>query len=145
MPAKEAISNDEISADLFWLDGKQVLYIECTHTHLEFLISRINSRAYVYALCRVLEQSFCGPPTRFTLDQELGVASEMFQDLAITNGIQQQLSPTEAHNSIRIVKLFHAPLRRFRQVLPIVPPSLDKNVILQLTINGMNDTLVPDP
>lgn len=90
-------------------------------------MNQINICAgYMYAFVECWNTVYVAPTGLVILDQEAGVTFGMFQDLAMPNGIEQQLSLTESNNPIRFVELFHAPLRKFYQVLQIVPHSLDK-------------------
>lgn len=77
-------------------------------------------------------------------DWESGVTFGLFQDLATVNGIEIQISPTEAHNAMGMGERYHAPPRRIYQVLQSTHPSLDEHVTLRPAIKGMNDTLGPN-
>ena len=52
--------------------------------------------------------------------------------------------PTEAHNSIGLVKRYHVPLRRAFDIVSKELPQLGKEERLQMAVKAVNDTAGPN-
>jgi hypothetical protein len=52
--------------------------------------------------------------------------------------------PVEAHNSIRKVKRYHAPLRRAFEILTDELLSTGRDIVLQMAVKAVNDLAGPN-
>jgi hypothetical protein len=59
-------------------------------------------------------------------------------------GIKVKIVPVKAHNSVKIVKRYHGPIRRAYLIVTTEIPGIDKDMALQMAFKAINDTARPD-
>jgi di/tripeptidase len=69
-----------------------------------------------------------------------------FKQLASSMLIKVKEVPVEAHNSVRLVERYHAPLRRAYEILKaeLKDKHINKKMILQMAVKAVNDSAGPD-
>lgn len=70
-------------------------------------------------------------------------SEEFYQHAAFVSIMTKEVS-VESHNSIGIVERYHAPLRRAYEILRSEFERFLKDVILQMAVKAVNDTVGPD-
>ncbi|EED14529.1 conserved hypothetical protein [Talaromyces stipitatus ATCC 10500] len=97
------------------------------------------------ALQVVWIDTYLGPPDVISHDIGTNFAALEFKTEAKMMGIQYYQVPVEAHNAIGKVKRYYAPLRRAYNIISAeLGASVNKDVILQMAVKAINDTVGPD-
>ncbi|EED12737.1 transposase, putative [Talaromyces stipitatus ATCC 10500] len=139
--------NYEIVVDVMYLDGKPVLHVVDWATSFQAarFLKSLSAKDTWEALRAVWIDTYLGPPDVISHDAGTNFAALEFKTEAKIMGIQCHQVPVEAHNAIGKVERYHAPLRRAYNIISAeLGASVDKDVILQMAIKAVNDTVGPD-
>lgn len=146
MPADDLVFNQEISLDLFWLDGKAVLHIVDLGTGFSNAVflngHSVNDVWAAYTQC--WSTVYVGHPNCFRTDSGSVFTSTRWNQLTSDNGIELKISGVESHNSLGLGERYHEPLRKIYRKLHHEAPDLEKAIVLRLALKAMNDTIGPE-
>lgn len=87
--------------------------------------------------------TYLGPPDFLIVDAGKEFLGD-FKRNAKTMSIQLEHAPTEAHHKIGIVERYHEPLRRAYQTIRHDLPTMSQDLVLQMAVKAINDTVGPD-
>lgn len=136
------IFNHSISIDLLWLDEKPALHVIDDHTGFRNAVSLRSKTTEdiwsAFVACWV--STYVGYPGQIRSDQESGVCSGLFRDLATTHGIKLEFSGVASHNSMGKVEQAHALLRKISKILLQEHPRLSSAMRLRYAVKALNDT-----
>lgn len=119
IPPGQLVFNESISIDLLWLENKPALHVIDDHTGFRnavFLRSKTADDIWS-AFVSCWASTYVGFPSRIRSDQESGVSSSLFRDIATANGIQLEFAGVSSHSSMGRIEQAHAPLRRIFRIL----------------------------
>ncbi|EED20782.1 conserved hypothetical protein [Talaromyces stipitatus ATCC 10500] len=139
--------NYEIVVDVMYLDGKPVLHIVDWATSFQAakFLKSLSTKDTWEALRVAWIDTYLGPPDVISHDAGTNFAAAEFRTEAKIMGIQCHQVPVEAHNAIGKVERYHTPLRRaYNIILSELGASVDKEIILQMAVKTVNDTVGPD-
>lgn len=141
----KVVFNEEVAVDLVWLEGRPVLHLVDTHTHLQgAAMLRSKNADYIWsAFMEYWVSLHLGYPHLVRVGHESTMSSDVFRRNAAVNGIVLQFSGIERHSSLGAGDSYQAPLRRVFSVLRTLHPSLHADTHLRLSLKGMNDTMGP--
>lgn len=88
--------------------------------------------------------TYLGPPNFIVTDTGTNFTSKEFSQFASNVGTLVKTVPVEAHQSIGIVKYYHATLRRIYNIIYKELLLLTNVSILQIAIKVVNDTASPN-
>ncbi|EED15826.1 conserved hypothetical protein [Talaromyces stipitatus ATCC 10500] len=139
--------NYEIVVDVMYLDGKPVLHIVDWATSFQAarFLKSLSTKDTWEALRAAWIDTYLGPPDVISHDAGTNFAAVEFRTEARMMGIRCHQVPVEAHNAIGKVERYHTPLRRaYNIILSELGASVDKEIILQMAVKAVNDTVGPD-
>ncbi|EED14740.1 conserved hypothetical protein [Talaromyces stipitatus ATCC 10500] len=139
--------NYEIVVDVMYLDGKPVLHIVDWATSFQAarFLKSLSTKDTWEALRAAWIDTYLGPPNVISHDAGINFATVEFRTEARMMGIRCHQVPVEAHNAIGKVERYHTPLRRaYNIILSELGESVDKEIILQMVVKAVNDTVGPD-
>jgi hypothetical protein len=125
LPSDDLIFGDELSIDLFWVDGAAVLQVVDVAT--KFTASTfLDNNGFNYgqsidgvwaAFIDCWATTYTGYPNKLRTDAGSIFVSPLWKQLTDSAGVTLQLSGVESHNSIAVGERLHEPLRRtYRKV-----------------------------
>jgi hypothetical protein len=88
--------------------------------------------------------TYLGPPDWIVADAGKNFVSKEFGQIASTVGTKLKIVPVELHNLISITKRYHGPLRRAYQILEKELKGTHKDMLLQMALKALNDSVGPD-
>ncbi|EED18931.1 hypothetical protein TSTA_126390 [Talaromyces stipitatus ATCC 10500] len=139
--------NYEIVVDIMYLDGKPVLHVVDWATSFQAarFLKSLSAKDTWEALRAAWIDTYLGPPDVISHDTGTNFASNEFKMEARMMGITCHQVLVEAHSSIGKVERYHAPLcRAFNIISTELGTSVDKDVVLQMAVKAINDTMGPD-
>lgn len=142
----DANFNYEIIVDVMSLNGKPVLHVVDAATSFQgarFLPS-MSAKDTWETLKALWIDTYQGPPDIITHDAGTNFASVEFKAEAKLMGVTCKRVPVEAHQSIGKVERYHVPLRRAFNILFAELTSTRPELILQMAVKAVNDTIGPD-
>ena len=86
---------------------------------------------------------YTGLPDNIIVD-EGSQFRKTFAELATLHDVNLQKTPVESHNSLGIGERYHKPLRDTYRKLKVDYPSMQRQLLLALSVKAMNDTLGPE-
>lgn len=139
--------NYEIVVDVMYLDGDPVLHLVDSATFFQAarFLKSLSAKDTWEALRAAWIDTYLGPPNLISHDAGTNFASIEFKAEARMMGIICQQVPVESHNAIGKVERYHAPLRRAYDIIfQELGASVKKEIILQMAVKAVNDTVGPD-
>lgn len=90
--------------------------------------------------------TYQGPPEYVVHDAGKNFSSNEFRQQAKSMAITVKEVPVKAHNSVDLVKRYHAPLRRAYQIIcdEFHQEKTTKEAILQMAVKAVNDSAGPN-
>lgn len=140
--AENVCFNERILMDVMYIDGKPVLHIvdDGTHFGAARFLPDVSTGTIWSTLLKCWSTIYSGLPNRILTEQ--GTAfGDSFVYLAAVCNVQVDHTGVEAHSSLGLGERYHQPLRNTFRKLKLDFPSVDNDILLQLSIKSMNDTL----
>lgn len=145
-PVDEIVFNHEIEVDLFWIEGKAVLYIIDRGTR--YSVARfIESQTAEYLWNVIIETwvtIFTGFPNVISHDRGSQFESEFFKDACAEFGIVAKVTPTESHNSLSLCERYHPIMRRIFRKIRSELHDLSDRLVLSLATHAVNTNTGPN-
>ncbi len=131
--------------DVMYLDGKPVLHIvdEATRFSAAKFLTKMSTETVWEALIMCWSSVYTGLPDNIAVD-EGSQFRKIFAELSVIHGVNVEQSGVESHNSLGIGERYHKPLRDTYRKLKLDYPSMQRQLLLALSVKAMNDTLGPE-
>ena len=133
--------------DIMYINSLPVWHIldESTRFSAARFLPNMSTYAVWDALLRCRASICTGLPNRILVDQGSNLGkSEPFISLAARANVEVQGTGIEAHSSLRIGERYHEPILSTFRTMRIDYPNVDKELLLQLAVKAMNDSLGPE-
>ena len=131
--------------DIMYLDGKPVLHIvdEATRFSAARFLPRVSTDAVWDSIILCWSSVYTGLPHYIMVD-EGSQFRKIFAELAALHDVTLEKSGVQSHHSLGIGERYHKPLRDTYRKLKLDHPSMQRQVLLALSVKAMNDTLGPE-
>jgi hypothetical protein len=129
-----------------YLSGKPVLQVVDSSTSFQAarFLKDMSARTAWNTLRICWIDVYLGPPDQIVHDAGKNFSSAEFQQQAKAMAIEVKEVPVEAHNSIRKVEQYHAPLHRAYEIISQELNGASGELILQMAVKAVNNSADPD-
>ncbi|RAL62549.1 hypothetical protein DID88_004400 [Monilinia fructigena] len=140
--------NHTILVDVMYIANQPILHIvdEATRYQAARWLENMTAKNAWDALRACWIDVYVGPPDYIVHDAGKNFFSKEFTQNATSMAIATKCVPVEAHNSIGLVERYHKPLKRAYHIIneEMSGFELAKDMILQMAVKAINDTVGPD-
>lgn len=145
-PASPIRFNEEVSLDLFWLDGKPALHVADMQTGFGNAVflrgQRVEDVWDAFVECWTTH--YVGHPSMMRIDQGTQFTYIRWEARANAAGIILRTTGVESHNSLGLGERYHSPLRQIYLKIRTSEPTISPALALRLAVKTMNDTIGPN-
>ena len=129
--------------DIVYLDGWRALHIvdETTRFSAAPFLTKMSTESVWEAIILCWSSVYTGLPDSIIVD-EGSLFWKMFAEIARLHDVNLQKTPVESHNSLGIGERYHKPLFDTYRKLKTDHPSMQRQLLLKLSVKAMNDTFV---
>ena len=137
--------NARVYIDITYLDGRPVPHIVdgATRFSAARFLPKMNKESLWVAIIMCWTSLRTGLPYSILVD-EGSQFRKILAKLGALHDVNIEKSGIESHNSLRIGESYHKPLRDTYRKLKLDYPSMQRQLLLALSVKAMNETIGPE-